>query len=289
TALVKCAQIEPQIAQFINFSPNIKETNESILTFPLFNPWRTVSSDRIEVNREANETDAFNKRQQVLTDLQLNPAKFPSVTKILQSSMSQTSIEALEKWKAEMIEKLGRDGFAEFQKQTFTRGRLLHQCIAHQLQGEQNIEIDELIKPLWQSLTHIFPSINEVKFIEKTVKHPYLCYKGIVDCVAYYNKELVVIDWKTSARTKPFISNLYDEPLQAVAYLGALNFDLAFSHIQVDKVAIVIAYTNGTPAQVHKLSTESCQNYWKHWLSRLKKHWEIVRDKNEQENEGALN
>lgn len=35
----------------------------------------------------------------------------------------------------------------------------------------------------------------------------------------------MLIEWKTSSKPKLSVKSMFDDPLQVVAYLGALNFD----------------------------------------------------------------
>ena len=44
----------------------------------------------------------------------------------------------------------------------------------------------------------------------------------------YCRNKLLIIDWKTSERVKSQLKYTYDNPLQLVAYLGALNHDPSF-------------------------------------------------------------
>lgn len=112
-----------------------------------------------------------------------------------------------------------------------------------------------------------------------------------------YRGVLCVIDWKTSEKPKPILSNTYDNPIQVAAYAGALNSDVNYKYqvscltccwfwmlfawfsftsqhapflpLQVENGLIVVAYKDGSPAHAHQLSSELMLEYWKTWLVRL--------------------
>lgn len=70
--------------------------------------------ERITVISEINETHQTSTK-----------CNLPSVTRILNATMSEQSKAALEKWKNSMIEKLGEDGFNQY-----TRGTsIIQYCI----------------------------------------------------------------------------------------------------------------------------------------------------------------
>lgn len=64
------------------------------------------------------------------TILQETPKRdLPSVTNILNVTMSAQSKMALEKWKKNMIEKLGEDGFNKYSKGIYKMTKLLY-CLS---------------------------------------------------------------------------------------------------------------------------------------------------------------
>ncbi|XP_067133487.1 mitochondrial genome maintenance exonuclease 1-like [Centruroides vittatus] len=211
---------------------------------------------------------------------ELKNYNLPSVTTVLNQTMSPTNMAILQKWKAKMILELGEEGFKKYQRDTFENGSSLHRCIENYLLGIPESELIIKAENLghWKSLKTVIPYICNVKLLEKPVKHPYLLYKGIIDCVATYRDHLVVIDWKTSKRHKRTLSSTYDNPLQLAAYVGAINFDTAHD-LKVDSAALIIAYENGDPAEVHYMPSALCNVYWKEWLKRLRQYWNIINTK----------
>ncbi|XP_045850741.1 mitochondrial genome maintenance exonuclease 1-like [Meles meles] len=105
--------------------------------------------------------------------------------------------------------------------------------------------------------------------------------KCLLDSVAEYQGKLCVIDWKTSEKLKPYIRNTFDNTLQVVAYVDAINNDANYS-FQVQCGLIVVAYKDGSPAHPHFMDTELCSQYWAKWLLRLEEYTKKEKNQNVQ-------
>ncbi|XP_036430957.1 mitochondrial genome maintenance exonuclease 1 [Colossoma macropomum] len=204
----------------------------------------------------------------------------PSVTKVLQKTMSASQLFYLERWKRRKIAELGEEGFKEYSMNLFKQGKLFHAAIEAALTQEtppkEDVECPECpdeVAGYLQSISHVLEDVTGVRAIESVVEHQSLKYLGIMDCVAMYRGSLCVIDWKTSEKPKPFLHNTYDNPLQVAAYIGALNSDNNYSY-QVENGLIVVAYKDGSPAHSHRLSAEQVTQYWEKWLFRLEEYKE---------------
>lgn len=212
----------------------------------------------------------------------LGRASVPSVTRILQQTMSPEQIFYLDRWRKRMISELGEQGFSEYSQNLFRQGKIFHSALEDILtSGESwnNKDPSERqkyppeVQGYMESISHILEDVREVRAIESTVKHDTLNYLGIADCVARYRGVLCVIDWKTSEKPKPFLSNTYDNPVQVAAYAGALNNDGNYKY-QVENGLIVVAYKDGSPGHAHQLNSELMLTNWKTWLLRLEKFTE---------------
>ncbi|XP_066992781.1 uncharacterized protein [Anabrus simplex] len=199
---------------------------------------------------------------------------YPSVTKILNATMSESSRSALERWKQKMILQLGCEGFAAFQKDLLDQGSKFHAAVQSFLSGSPAVDLDlePSIEGCWESVRYVLPDLTDVRVLESHVVHPYLKYRGVIDCVAQYCGKPVIIEWKRSDRKKPELANTYDAPVQLCAYLGAMNYDENY-HLKVKGGLVVVAYSDGSPANTFKLNVADCNKYWEAWLVRLQKYW----------------
>jgi hypothetical protein len=252
----------------LNFDLVTQLRAESTLRLPLVDPRSSCSPDTL-----------FPQFTQAI-QLAGSTFKLPSVSAVISDTMSAESRARLEQWERGMISKLGQQGFELYRKNIFARGRKMHKCIELHLaqKGDLDIksetpEIEPELIGYWTSLKPVFDSLHSVRLTEQRVVHPLLLYRGIVDCVAEISGRLHVIDWKTSEKPKATLDQLFDAPLQAVAYLGALNYDTRLLGNQLKNVAIVVVYEDGTPAHLHCLTDEQCEHYWQVWTQRLHDFW----------------
>nr|XP_007959069.2 mitochondrial genome maintenance exonuclease 1 isoform X1 [Chlorocebus sabaeus] len=256
--------------------------------FPIFNPERS------------DKPNASDPSVPLKIPLQRNV--IPSVTRVLQQTMTKQQIFWLERWKQRMILELGEDGFKEYNssfhvcdhvhvknlaRDIFLQGKRFHEALESILSPQEALkERDEnLLKSGYiESVQHILKDVSGVRALESAVQHETLNYIGLLDCVAEYQGKLCVIDWKTSEKPKPFIQSTFDNPLQVVAYMGAMNHDTNYS-FQVQCGLIVVAYKDGSPAHPHFMDAELCSRYWAKWLLRLEEYTEKKKNQNIQKPE----
>ncbi|NWW40918.1 MGME1 exonuclease, partial [Panurus biarmicus] len=203
----------------------------------------------------------------------LQRTKMPSVTHILQQTLSPQQIFYLERWKQKMIEELGKEGFEEYTKSK-SNHKLFHSALESIFLSEDKAARDQGeddVAGYLSSVEHVLEDISEMKALESGVHHETLQYLGLVHCVAKYRGQLCVIDWKTSEKPKPFLQNTYDNPLQVAAYIGAINHDANYD-FQVRCGLIVVTYKNGSPAHLHFMDPDLCSQYWNKWLLRLEEY-----------------
>jgi len=201
----------------------------------------------------------------------------PSVTRILQATMSEESRAVLARWEARMTRELGEEGFRQHKKDNFARGHRLHRVVEEFLETGSVPEMDEVEDPVSKlhllSFSGVREHLAQPLALESAVEHQQLGYSGIVDCVARYKDQLVLIDWKTAEKEKNRAEDLYDNPLQLAAYLGAINRDPRYSELgNLTSAAVCVVYNSGLPAVTHVFDSEQMSEYWDKWLERLEQY-----------------
>ena len=197
----------------------------------------------------------------------------PSVSGILRATAAKSKLFAISRWTKKQKELLGEDVFQERMKEAKRIGsefhRFIHRCLVDR---SLNTKAPESLQGLLNSTKEVFTKLGDAVASEVGISHPYLGYKGRVDTVACYDGDPCIIEWKTSERKKPYLEDCGDYPIQVVAYAGAVNSDNLFG-FSIKRGLIVVAYKDGSPADVHGMNLEICRSVWQDWLMRVHKFY----------------
>ncbi|XP_055703435.1 mitochondrial genome maintenance exonuclease 1-like [Phlebotomus papatasi] len=239
---------------------------------------QTIPFDSTTLKELVDIPLVFNKKHSIQKQSPHDILKLPSVGRVLQATMPEASREALMRWKVLKIAELGEEGFRKLNERHLSEGARLHGWIEEFFSTGKSPE-DAEFEGGWKSVQGFLGKVQP-KIVEAKISHPFLKYHGIVDCVSLVDSELHVIEWKKSERMKPNLADTFDAPLQLAAYLGAVNATLPAHGLTtpVLRGAVVVIYTDGTPAHVHLLGNSDVRFYWRAWLLRLQEFWVRSRD-----------
>jgi hypothetical protein len=138
--------------------------------------------------------------------------------------------------------KVGEEKANKITKQATSRGTDMHTLVEEYLKN--SIELPE-VQPLSNFLFKIAKEnlnrINNVYALEGSLYSKHLGIAGTVDCIAEFDGELAIIDFKTSKKPKPveWIEHYF---VQCMAY-GCMLYEL--TGISVKKLVIIMACENG--------------------------------------------
>ena len=132
-------------------------------------------------------------------------------------------------------------------KKATARGTDFHQVCQDYLENKDLVWDDYqlLTKHMFHHAKPYLDKINNIHAIERTLYSEYLGLAGRVDCIAEYEGELAVIDFKTSEKIKPekWIENYFvQETFYAAAYYELTG--------QVVKKLITLMVTPGGEVKV---------------------------------------
>ena len=159
----------------------------------------------------------------------------------LVSITSVTSFWNREKF-AKWRKKIGEDKANEITRKATSRGTDTHTLIEHYLLNEETLpEVQPISDFLYKIAKPTLNNIDNIHALEGSLYSKQLGVAGTVDCIAEYDGELAVIDFKTSAAPKPrdWIDGYF---VQAAAY-ACIYYEL--TGISVKKLVIIMTCENG--------------------------------------------
>ena len=159
--------------------------------------------------------------------------KLVSITSVT----SHWSREKFAKWR----KKVGEEKANEITRKATARGTDMHSMTEHYLLNEDLPKVAPMGDMLFKIAKPTLNKIDNIHSLEGSLYSKELGVAGTVDCIAEYEGELAVIDFKTSKKPKPraWIDGYF---VQAAAY-ACMYYEL--TGIAVKKLVIIMACEDG--------------------------------------------
>jgi hypothetical protein len=160
---------------------------------------------------------------------------YPSITSVT----SFYNREVFVQWR----KKVGEEKANKITRESTFRGTKFHDCVELYMKNTPISEIEMLpsTKFLLLAAKPYLDRINNIHALEKSLYSDYLGLAGRVDCIAEYDGELAVIDFKTATKIKPeeWIQNYF---VQETAY-ACMYYEM--TGIPVKKLITIMVAENG--------------------------------------------
>jgi genome maintenance exonuclease 1 len=159
--------------------------------------------------------------------------KLVSITSII----SHYNREIFIKWR----KRVGVEEANKISKQSTSRGTDMHTLVEKYMLNKNLPSVQPLSEFLFKQAKSDLDRINNIHAIEQALYSKKLGVAGTVDCIAEFDGELAVIDFKTSKKPKPekWIEHYY---VQCAAYACMLY---EMTGIMVKKFVIIMSCENG--------------------------------------------
>lgn len=159
--------------------------------------------------------------------------KLVSITSVI----SHYNREIFRKWRA----KVGNEEANKITKQATSRGTDMHTLVEHYIKNEELPEVQPLSEFLFKQAKPDLDRIDNIHAIEQALYSLKLGVAGTVDCIAEYDGELAIIDFKTSKKPKKreWIDHYF---VQCAAY-SCMLYEMC--DIIVKKFVIIMSCENG--------------------------------------------
>jgi hypothetical protein len=153
------------------------------------------------------------------------------------SVTSHFNKEIFIKWR----KRVGEEEANRITKKATSRGTDMHTLVEHHLKNDDLPKVQPISDFLFKISKSTLSNIDNIHALESSLYSKELGIAGTVDCIAEYEGELAIIDFKTSAKPKPedWIEHYF---VQCMAY-GCMLYEM--TGIMVKKLVIIMACENG--------------------------------------------
>ena len=137
--------------------------------------------------------------------------------------------------------RVGNEKADKITKAATTRGTDMHTLTEYYLKNEELPQVPPISEFLFKISKGKLNKIGKIRTLEGALYSKQLGIAGTVDCIAEYNDELAIIDFKTSKKPKPreWVEHYF---VQAMAY-GCMLYEM--KNIAIKKLVIIMACENG--------------------------------------------
>ena len=137
--------------------------------------------------------------------------------------------------------RVGNETADRITKAATSRGTDMHTLTENYLKNAELPPVQPMAEFLFKISKSTLKHINNIHALEGSLYSKQLGIAGTVDCIAEYENELAIIDFKTSKKPKPreWIDHYF---VQCMAY-GCMLYEL--TGIPVKKLVIIMACENG--------------------------------------------
>ena len=159
--------------------------------------------------------------------------KLVSITSVI----SNYKKEFFDNWR----KRVGIEEANKITRKATSRGTDMHTLVEHHLKNENLPTVQPLSQHLFYIAKPALDRINNIHSLEGSLYSEFLGIAGTVDCIAEFDGELSIIDFKTSAKPKPreWIEGYF---VQCCAYACMLH---EMTGLSVKKFVIIMACENG--------------------------------------------
>ena len=153
------------------------------------------------------------------------------------SVTSHFNKEIFVKWR----KRVGNEEADRITKRATKRGTDMHTLVEYFMKNEELPQVPPISDFLFKISKHKLKNIDNIHALEGSLYSKELGIAGRVDCIAEYNGELAVIDFKTSKKIKPekWLENYF---VQETAY-ACMYFEM--TGIAVEKIVTLMVADNG--------------------------------------------